>query len=356
MIKAMSLNQIELLGKRSIKSLAAPLSRGWTQTRKSWHRSATEVRQVRILAYHRVVADIAQAERNSIHGLVISAETFARHLEIICETDDVVTIDEALAILRDEPRTGRAATLITLDDGYRDVYDQAWPVLKRFGVPAIVYVPTALMGTTQLLDHDRLYWLVHKAQERGLDLREPLEAAGLSPARAAQLCASRNVTRVMNQLNYQPMTVRQPILQSLEMALGIRAEDYPPEYQLLDWQMIREMSAGGIAFGAHTDRHLILTLESELAAEREIRRSKLVLEEQLACPIRHFAYPNGYYNDAVRQMVADAGFASATTTERELAKRGDDPFALGRMSLCEESTRGITGRFSEAVARLRLNT
>ncbi len=356
MMKAMSLNQIELLGKRSIKSLAAPLSRGWAQTRKSWHRSAAEVGQVRILAYHRVVADIAQAERNSIHGLVISAETFARHLEIICETDAVVTIDEALAILRGEPRTGRVATLITLDDGYRDVYDQAWPVLKRFGVPAIVYVPTALIGTTQLLDHDRLYWLVHKAQERGLDLREPLETAGLSPERAAQLCASRNVTRVMNQLNYQPMTVRQPILQSLEMALGIRAEDYPPEYQLLDWQMIREMSEGGITFGAHTDRHLILTLESEVAAEREIRRSKLVLEEQLACPIRHFAYPNGYYNDAVRQMVADAGFASATTTERELAKRGDDPFALGRMSLCEESTRGITGRFSEAVARLRLNT
>ena len=355
MMKAMSLNQIELFGKRSLKSLVAPLSVGWTQARKSWHRSTAEVGQVRILAYHRVVADIAQAERNSIYGLVVSAETFARHLEIVCESEDVVTIDEALGILRGEHRTGRAATLITLDDGYRDVYDYAWPVLQRLKLPAIVYVPTALIGTTELLDHDRLYWLVLKAYERGLDLRDPLEAAGLSPERAAWLCAGRDVTHVTNQLNYQPMTVRQPILQSLEMALGIRPEDYPPEYQLLNWQMIREMSAGGIAFGAHTDRHLILTLESEVAADREIRRSKLVLEEQLNCPIRHFAYPNGYYNDAVRKMVEQAGFASATTTERELAKRGDDPFALGRISLCEESTRGITGRFSEAVARLRLS-
>jgi hypothetical protein len=221
-------------------------------------------------------------------------------------------------------------------------------------VPAIVYVPTALMGTAQLLDHDRLYWLVLQARERGMDLRVPLEAAGLPPERAASLCAVRDAARVADQLNYQPLAVRQPILQSLETALGLRPEDYPASYQLLDWTMIRAMVAGGITFGAHSDRHLILTLESEAAAEGEIRRSQRVLEEQLQMPIRHFAYPNGYYNEAVRQMVERAGFTSATTTERTMAKRGADPLTLGRISLCEESTRGITGKYSTAVARLRL--
>lgn len=353
-MKAAALNQFELFGKRSLKSLVAPLSRGWTETRKSWHRTTADDGQVQILAYHRIVANIAQAERNSIYGLVISAETFRRHLELVQERYQMVTMDEALEILRGEKQIGRPAALLTLDDGYRDVYDYAWPVLQQLGVPAIVYVPTALIDTDQLLDHDRLYWLVLKAQERGLNLREPLEAAGLSPKHAAMLCVARNPARLTDQLNYQPLAVRQPILQSLEAALGIRHGDYPPDYQLLDWAMIREMTAGGITFGAHSDRHLILTLESAVAAEREIRRSKRVLEEQLNCPARHFAYPNGYYNDAVRQMVKRARFASATTTERALAKRGDDLFTLGRISLCEESTRGITGKYSTAVARLRL--
>lgn len=354
-MKAMTLSQIELWGKRSLKSLAAPLSRGWTETRKSWQRASAQAVQVQILAYHRVVADIELSERNSIFGLVISAETFARHLEVVQEAYDVVTMEQALAILHGEPRSSaRPAVLITLDDGYRDVYECAWPVLRRMKLPAIVYVPTALIGTTQLLDHDRLYWLVRAAHERGMDLCEPLEAAGLTPEHAAKLCGARDVVRVTDRLNYQPLAMRQPILQSLEAALGICADDYPPEYQLLDWEMMREMAAGGITFGAHSDRHLILTLESEVSAEREIRRSKRVLEEQLKCPIHHFAYPNGYYNEAVREMVKRAGFVSATTTERALVKRGADPFTLGRISLCEESTRGITGKFSEAVARLRL--
>jgi peptidoglycan/xylan/chitin deacetylase (PgdA/CDA1 family) len=353
-MKAMTLSQVELLGKRSLKSLVAPLSRGWVETRKKWRREVGQRGQVQILAYHRVVADILQAERNSIYGLVVSAATFARHLEIVQQSYDVVTMDEALAVLRGEQRVARTAALITLDDGYQDVYDHAWPVLQQAGVPAIVYVPTALIGTTQLLDHDRLYWLVRSAHERGLDLREPLEAAGVSPEHAAKLCAARDVVRVTDRLNYQPLAVREPILQSLEAALGLGAADYPPEYQLLNWTMMREMAAGGITFGAHSDRHLILTLESEISAEREIRHSKRVLEEQLNRPIRHFAYPNGYYNEAVREMVKRAGFASATTTERALVKQGDDPFTLGRISLCEESTRGITGKFSEAVARLRL--
>lgn len=349
----MTLNQIELFGKRSIKSLVAPFLRGWTETRKSW-RQGTDTGQVQILAYHRIVADITQAEQNAIYGLVVSAETFARHLDLLQKAYEILTIDDALAVLRGEHRLGRPAAVITLDDGYRDVYDHAWPVLQRMGVPAVVYVPTALVGTAQLLDHDCLYWLALKAQERGLDLRGPLEEAGLSPERAAHWGEARDARQMANHLNYQSVAIRQPIIQSLETALSISHADYPEDYALMDWDMIREMAAGGITFGAHSDRHLILTLESEAAAEREIRWSKRVLEEQLNCPIRHFAYPNGHYNNAVRQMVEGAGFASATTTERLIAKCGDDPFLLGRISLCEESTRGITGRYSPAVARLRL--
>lgn len=354
MVRAITLNQIELLGKRSLKSLVAPLSRGWTEARKSWYRAAADESQVQIFAYHRVVAEIAQAERDSIYGLVISTETFRRHLELVREAYEVVTMDEALEILRGEKQVGRAAAVITMDDGYRDVYDHAWPVLQGLGLPAIVYVPTALIGTPQLLDHDRLYWLVHQATERGLDLREPLEAAGLTPEHATRLCATRDSARVTDRLNYQPLAVRQPILESLETALGISRTAYPSGYQLLDWDQIREMAEGGISFGAHSDRHLILTLESEVAAEREIRRSQRVLEAQLQRPAKHFAYPNGYYNQTIRQMVERAGFASATTTNRSLVKRGDDALTLGRISLCEESTRGITGKYSEAVARLRL--
>lgn len=122
----------------------------------------------------------------------------------------------------------------------------------------------------------------------------------------------------------------------------------------MSWEMIQEMADGGISFGAHSEHHLILTLESEATAKDELCRSKQRLEAQLQQPIRHFAYPNGYFNPTIKALAARAGFTSAVTTERVIARRGDDALALGRISLCEESTRGITGAYSEAIARLRL--
>ncbi len=344
--------QPNLFWKRSLKSVAAPLARGWTVARNTFASGADGNEQVVILAYHRVVASIAQAECDSIYGLVISTESFARHLEIVRAQYDVLSLDEALRVLSGERRLTRTAAVITFDDGYRDVYENAWPVLQRMGLPAIVYVPTAFMGRDRILDHDRLYWLVLQARAAGIDLKKPLEAAGLASQQTARLCAARQIAHVADALNHHPFVARQAILRCLEAALP--DVQYPASYELMSWEMIRTMADDGISFGAHSDHHLILTLESEATVEDEIRRSKQCLEAQLNCGIRHFAYPNGYFNPTIKAMLARAGFASAVTTERTIATRGDDAMALGRISLCEESTRGITGTYSAAVARLRL--
>jgi peptidoglycan/xylan/chitin deacetylase (PgdA/CDA1 family) len=348
----LSLADTSLFWKRSLKSAAATVAPGWAK--QPFKRAEQRDSQVLILAYHRVVASLAQAERDSIYGLVISAESFARHLEIVQERYDVLSMDEALQVFSGKRQGRRPAAVITFDDGYRDVYDNAWPVLQRMNLPAIVYVPTAFMGSNRILDHDRLYWLVLQARAARLDLTKPLEDAGLAPPVAARLATMRPVARVADALNYHPFVLRQAILQRLETALRDVAEPCPSHYELMSWAMIKEMANGGISFGAHSDHHLILTLESEASVDDELRRSKQRLEEQLQRPIRHFAYPNGYFNSTIKDMVARAGFASAVTTERVIAKRGDDTLALGRISLCEESTRGISGEYSEAIARLRL--
>lgn len=190
------MEQANLLWKRSLKSAAATVSHGWV--RKKFKRAEQGDGQVLILAYHRVVASLAQAERDSIYGLVISAGSFARHLEIVQERYDVLSLDEALQILCGKRQSRRAAAVITFDDGYRDVYENAWPVLQRMGLPALVYVPTAFMGSNRRLDHDRLYWLVLQARLAGRDLVKPLEAAGIALQEAAWLsvCARSRAWRM----------------------------------------------------------------------------------------------------------------------------------------------------------------
>lgn len=346
--------QPSLFWRRSLKTVAAPLARGWTVAKNTLASSADGNAQIVILAYHRVVSRVVEAEQDSIYGLVISTESFARHLEIVRAQYEVLTMDEAVLALRGERRLTRTAAVITFDDGYRDVYENAWPVLQRMGLPAVVYVPTAFIGTNQIFDHDRLYWLIWQARSNSIDLRKPLEDAGLAPQQAAWICTSRQLARVADVLNYRPLEHRQKIIERLETELQDMITPYPASYELMTWEMVREMNAGGISFGAHSDRHLILTLEAEATVEQEIRRSKQTLETQLHQHIHHFAYPNGYFTPAIKTRLAQAGFASSVTTQTTVARRGDDLLALGRISLCEESTRGITGGYSAAVAHLRL--
>jgi peptidoglycan/xylan/chitin deacetylase (PgdA/CDA1 family) len=157
-------NEILRFGKRALKSSAAPLSRALDARRWLSNFDGAEAGQVAIFGYHRVVPGIEQAEREAVYGLVTSSETFRRHLQLVRERYEVLSLSEAAAVLRGERQTARAAAVVTFDDGYRDVYDHALPGLKEFGIPATVFVSTSYIGSGQILDHDRLYWLILKAR------------------------------------------------------------------------------------------------------------------------------------------------------------------------------------------------
>ncbi len=353
-IVRMSPGQTSRLGKRALKSSAAPLCRWLRAGQRRFAVRRDGEKGVLILGYHRIVADIEQAEREAIFGLVTSVETFRRHLEIIRKRYQVLTLDEAIRVLRGERSVNSPAAVITFDDGYRDVYEQALPVLRNMGLPATVFVPTAFIGTSQLLDHDRLYWLILKARATGASLHLPLEQAGLRPAQVEALCLESDPVRLSDRLLYLPFEVRQRLLSNLEATLCDGVQDYPAGYELMNWEMIAELVRAGFTIGAHSDRHPVLTLESVETIKREITSSKRILEERLKEPVRHFAYPNGQYNEEIRQMIAQAGFEAAVTTENRLNYGGANLLSLGRVCLSEESTRGVRGSYSEAVARLRL--
>src|SRR5262245_15768924 len=167
-------SSLQKFGPRSLKSSAAQLwkpLRAGMKLAGGWDPNAGKVM---ILCYHRIVADIARAEQETEAGMVTSVETFRRQLKLIREHCEVLTLDEAAASLRDERPITRAAAVITFDDGYRDFYDLAWPVLRELGLPATVFVPTAYIGVERMLDHDRFYLYVMKARSRGLSLHVPL--------------------------------------------------------------------------------------------------------------------------------------------------------------------------------------
>ncbi len=101
---------------------------------------------------------------------------------------------------------------------------------------------------------------------------------------------------------------------------------------MMNMAQVREWLAAGHDVGSHTLTHPYLTRLPVGRAREEIRASRKKLEDLFGRPIRHFCYPYGDWNKAVRDLVEEAGYATACTTEFGVNAERVDSFALQRVA------------------------
>jgi peptidoglycan/xylan/chitin deacetylase (PgdA/CDA1 family) len=319
-------------------------------------RRAVGGRRVLILSYHRVVGNLELESQRGLPTLNISQQTFKKHLEVLSDTHELVSLDDALEVLGGTRAPRRDVAVVTFDDGYRDVYDYAFPVLREMKAPAVVYVPSAFIGTHNRLAHDRL-WAALKAMEKrklgpiSVGVGGRYETILLD---AFEEAATSN--RVLERLianNPTPVLFR--LSEALEERLGLVDAPVPKGQLPMSWEMLREMAVHGIETGGHTAEHTVLTNQPLEDARREIAACRQSLEKGVGRAVKHFAYCNGWYSAGVAQALRMEGFVSAVTTEDLPNMPGVDPFALKRKVLWEASSAGILGGWSKALAACQFN-
>ena len=314
----------------------------------SVQRRAVGGRRVLILSYHRVVADFAAEVERSLYTLNISHDTFRQHLEVLQESHDIVSLDDALSVLDGSRKAARDVAVITFDDGYRDVYKHAFPVMRDLRIPGVVYVPSAFVGTDRRLGHDRLFAALRKMRGRGIG---PVAVGVGHPGERWLIDAFEG--SATPEVALERLIARYPtpgllrLADALEDRLGLTHEKGADGELPMSWEMLREMDAHGIVTGAHTAEHTVLTNQRLDDARREIAQCKTALEKGLRKPVRHFAYCNGYYSAGVAQALKAEGFFSAVTTEDMPNTPGIDPYALKRKVLWEASSAGVLGFYSK---------
>ena len=113
-----------------------------------------------VVGYHRVVDDGRQRRASIIAPMLVSRRMFERQLDWIGRRFRFVSLDELGSRLESGDQFETPTATITFDDGYRDMYEHAYPVLKRKGIPAAVFVVTDWIDRASALYHDRLYLLL----------------------------------------------------------------------------------------------------------------------------------------------------------------------------------------------------
>jgi peptidoglycan/xylan/chitin deacetylase (PgdA/CDA1 family) len=304
-----------------------------------------------VLGYHRVVTDFDEAARHDMPSMLVSTAMFERHLDFLGRHFRFIDIDEAARAIHAGVPFERPVAVITFDDGYADVYENAIPILKRKGIPAASFVVTDLIDKRAWQVHDKLYHLVEKGfsvwdnPRRHLhsvltDLNLP--ASDILRDRSAARSPHLAVSALLPSLSRQNL---QKVMAYLECNVGNGFVNVPPT---VTWDMLKQMRRDGFVIGSHTRSHVSLPTESAAVLEDELRGSKTVLEEGLGEPIDHFCYPGGQFTPTVVDALAKCGYRYAYTACRHNDPRHPE-LTIERLLLWEGSSIDADGQFSEAI-------
>lgn len=290
-----------------------------------------------ILVFHRVRE--VGPESFGTRDASVSPARFAAILDALAAAGYAfVGLGEAMRRLR-SPSGGRPFVCLTFDDGYRDNLELALPLARARGASLTLFVTTGFVdGSARMWWHGFERLLAAHAEIRFHLGGRPHRLAAATPhekRRAYQAMADAVMGAAPPEAD--------AMLAELEGRYGIDFRQVARE-ETVDWAALQALGPeSGVEIGAHTVSHPRLAALDPAAAAEEMRASKRRLEGKLGRPAHHFAYPYGDPASAAAReaaLCADAGFATACTTQRS-ALRAEDrerPFALPRITVAAGDT------------------
>jgi peptidoglycan/xylan/chitin deacetylase (PgdA/CDA1 family) len=265
-------------------------------------------RQTVILTFHRFSSNGTGDSRG------VSIAAFAECLEFLTRHYRVVSLDEITgAFQRGEARPNTA--VITIDDGYHEVFSLAAPVLRRYGVPASVFVVSDFIDGRMWLWPDRFRFVFERAPVGQVVIRH----GGSSRLLDIRTESDRRQAEEF-WLEYAkgiPVAERDELLDEVAEACRVELPTSPPDqYRSMTWAQLRALAAEGFEIGAHTRTHHIFSRLDRNRLRDEIAGCKEHIEQNLGVAVQHFAYPNGRERDYTPESVAEvarAGYRAAVT-------------------------------------------
>jgi len=300
-----------------------------------------------ILMYHQV------CERKSDPWeLAVHQNHFHAHLEYLKKNFEVLPVAELADGVVNQKM--RKAIAITFDDGFRDNYTNAAPLLDWLEVPATFYVATTAMHDQKVYWWDDLQHIVfdHDVLPQRMELTingEPVQFT----FRSHHILT----TRLANQIrawNYQLLIPNERVALYMLLWGKIKPLAYAQQNTVIDevknWagrtdvsfqdgtpMTVREMQNLGqnplFAIGAHSAHHVMLSQQNAVDQAYEVMESKQQIEKWLGKPVTGFAYPYGNYTGVTQQILKESGFRYAVSTESKPVTGEDDPFALPRIQV-----------------------
>ena len=281
-----------------------------------------------VLGYHRMHREGEGTEFDP-GALSATPAALADQLEFISRYFEVVSPAE----IAEQPESSRRRVVITFDDGYRDNYDLALPVLRAHGVPATFFLATRRLDAPSVPWWDELAWMVKQSARHELEPGEWLDGS-------IRLEGDRRgaIRRLADAFKTLPSERTDAFLEFCGEAAGTGRCDPERGRELwMTWEMAAELSDAGMTIGGHSASHPVLGRSNPDVQRREIEECAARLDEELGIPMRHFAYPVGLptsFDDVTRRILEEVGVELAFSLYGGYVPAGRfDPYDVPRTSV-----------------------
>lgn len=258
-----------------------------------------------------------------LHGVGdfdLRAVEFRRMLVELGEVFDFRRIDEV-----GREGTGgsqRPAIYLTFDDGLKNQFELAYPILQELAVPATFYVCPGLVETGEWI----WTWEIRERITR-------MDPQGVERVAVEFDVPVRSVDSIMARLRAMPVAERKEAENYVRRASnGFRPDQKQRQrFDLMSWDDLRALDPRLILIGSHSMSHAMLDSVTPAEADTEVVKSRELLEENLDRDVAHFCYPNGYIGPVAEALVKKTYLTAVTTQGGTLEPTPADLYRLPRI-------------------------
>jgi peptidoglycan/xylan/chitin deacetylase (PgdA/CDA1 family) len=270
-------------------------------------------------------------------------EKFREQIDFLRANYRIVTMNDVIRAIREGRGVPERAALITFDDGLKNNYTVAFPLLQRLGVPATIFLTVGLIGTSGFLWFDELYIRMRQADVSGswsgLGFLKENAVAFLKKGKVweAYVATVENIKR-------SGPDKRHGVLSTLRTAVPMDMERWVEDFGFLNWDEVKRMQETGLlTYGVHSSTHRVLTELNEAEWDSEIVEPKQALELHLSEQVSSFCFPNGRpridFRDEHLSFLRKAGYECAFSTRNALFRwPGGDNMSIGRIAAGNDGT------------------
>ncbi|SCY04720.1 Polysaccharide deacetylase [Lachnospiraceae bacterium XBB2008] len=289
-----------------------------------------------ISMYH-YIRDLQHSRYPGIKGLDITL--FRKQLEFFSENFNVIRMEQVIECVKNGQSLPENSLLLTFDDGYIDHYTYAMPLLEEYGFQGSFFIPGKTFTTHQLLDVNKLHYLLACADinqlvadvkeridyYRGVEYDYPTSEELWEQYAVANRFDNKETIFVKRVLQTGlPERLRNEIASYLfQKYMDITEEQLAFDLYMTPEQ-IQTMKRHGMFIGIHGYDHYWLGNLSQTEMKQDIVRSLETMKDYIDQDEWVMNYPYGSYNDDVLRFIQEKGACIGLTTEVRVADIGKD--------------------------------